>query len=215
MLRKIGFWVWCSLFLACWAGQISQATTNCNQSFTFLCAAANQSRVLWIVEDVGGECWCSRLIQVVAKDDYASTTYTRFRDYGSWTWLQESIKHIVQEPVIRLEKQNGAWIIPGTSWRIAVPPPDTTQLRMLQEETFASGEAWNSKYGIEGISAPYVEGLNTKIIYYHPEGLYVDYKISKAYYFRHSRYILVFTNQPRLASGLDTMHGFLLLKIVK
>ena len=46
----------------------------------------------------------------------------------------------------------------------------------------------------------------------YPEGLYVDYQISKAYYFPGSGYILVFTHQPLIASGNDTMHGFLLFK---
>ncbi len=216
MVRRIGFCVWCNVFLSIWSSQISQATTNCNQSFTFLFAAADHSRVFWIVEDVGGECLYSRLIQVVAKDDYATTIYTRFGGYQSWKWLQDNVKHIVKEPAIQLENHDGVWITPDTSWRIAVPPPDSALLRLFQEEYAKGGErSWNVKYGIKGVSVPSAEALNIDVVYYYPEGLYIDYTLSNVYYFPRSGYVLVFTNQRRLASGLDTMHGFLLLKIIK
>jgi hypothetical protein len=96
------------------------------------------------------------------------------------------------------------------------PPPDSAQLKLFEKE-YALGDerSWNSKHGIQGINTPSVEGLNVRMVYYYPEGLYIDYTISKVYYFPRSGYVLVFTNQPRLASGLDTMHGFLLLKIIK
>jgi hypothetical protein len=112
--------------------------------------------------------------------------------------------------------QNGVWSIQGLPWHIEAPPMDSTLLKLFQKEYYAGRErSWNELYGIKGISVPSTEGIDINLIYYFPEGLYVDYTISKAYYFPYPGYILVFTNQSRMASGADTMHGFLLLKTIE
>lgn len=218
MLKRIGLCFLCSVFLSTWSTQISKATTNCNQSFTFLLATADSSPVFWIAEDVGGECWYSRLVQIAVEDTKDMAIYTPLGGYESWNWkwLEEKLKGVICQPAIELESQNGVWSIPGLLWRIEVAPPDSALLKLFQKEYNAGRErSWNVRYGTKGISVPLAEGISINLVYYYPEGLYIDYTISKAYYFPHSGYILVFANQPRLASGLDTMHGFLLLKIVK
>jgi hypothetical protein len=218
MLRRIIFFVVCIVCLITCSTRISETASNCNQSFLFLLATADNNPVFWIAEDVGGECWYSHLIQIAVEDTTDTATYTALGSYKSWNWkgLEEKLKGVICQPAIELENQNGMWSLPGLSWRIGVPPPDSAMLKLLQKEYKAGRErSWNVNYGIKGVSVPSAEGLDIEMVYYYPEGLYIDYTISKVYYFPQSRYILVFTNQPRMASGLDTMHGFLLLKIVK
>lgn len=218
MARKIAVYVLCNLFLSAWSTQTSECATSCKQSFTFLLATAESNPVFWIVEDVSGECWYSRLIQITVENTKDTAIYLPLGGHGSWNWrwLEKKMKHIVCQPAIELENQNGVWSIPGLSWHIEAPPSDSALLRLFQEEYNAGRErSWNVKYGIKGINVPSLEGIDSKLVYYYPDGLYIDYTISKMYYFPHSGYALLFTNQPRLASGLDTMHGFLLLKIIK
>jgi hypothetical protein len=221
MLRRIGFNFCFIIFLGILESQSSHATTNCVQSFNFLFATADyvmrthHGPIFWIVEDVGGECWYSLLIQIVVKDTIATAFYTRFRDYGSWTWLEKNSKYILYEPAKELENKNDVWSAPDMSWFIKIPSIDSAQLKWLQEKCPEfDGRWWNCKYGIDGISLPSFEGIDVKLVYYYPDGVYFDYKISKAYYFVRSGYILLFTKQPRLADGFDTRHGFLLLKII-
>jgi hypothetical protein len=216
MLNKISNYILYSIILIVWLTQIPNAATNCNQSFTFLLATADHNPSFWIIEDVGGEYSYSHLIQISVEDTVVTCVSISRIGYGNWKWLQENANHIISEPATELKNQNGVWSIPGLSWYIEAPPRDSILLELFQKEYYAGRErSWNELYGIKGISVPSVERINITLIYYFPEGLYVDYTISKAYYFLYSGYILVFTNQPRMASGLDTMHGFLLLKIAK
>jgi hypothetical protein len=218
MLNKISYYILCSIILIVWSTQISNAATNCEQSFTFLLATSGQEPVFWIIVDVSGECWDSRLIQIVLENTKDTAIYSSLGYPGDWNWrwLRERIKGVVCQPAIELKNQNGLWGIPGLPWYIKDPPPDSTLFRLFQEEYNVGRErSWNMIFGLKGISLPSLEGIDVKLVYYYPRGVYIGYTLSKAYYFPQSGYILVFINQPRMASGLDTMHGFLLLKIAK
>jgi len=213
MLRKSALHILCNAFLIAWSTQLSEATTNCNQSFTFLLATGDHNPGFWIIEDVGGECSYSHLIQISVEDTAVTCVLLSRIGYENWKWLQENAKHVVSQPATELVNQNSVWGIPGQSWHIKSPPRDSTLLDLFQKEYNAGRErSWNWRCGTKGISVPSVEGKAITLVYYYPEGLYIDYTISSVYYFPYSGYILIFTNQPRMASGLDTMHGFLLLK---
>lgn len=216
MFNKISYYTICFIFLIVWSTHLSEATTNCDQSFTFLLATADHNPDFWVIEDVGGECSYTHLIQILVEDTVVTCVSISRIGYGNWKWLQENAKYIVSVPVKELVNENGVWSIPGLSWFIEAPPMDSTLLKLFQKEYYAGRErSWNELYGTKGICVPSTEGIDFNLIYYFPEGLYVDYTISKAYYFPYSGYILVFTNQSRMASGADTLHGFLLLKTVK
>ncbi len=62
---------------------------------------------------------------------------------------------------------------------------------------------------------PPVDGVRINLVYHYPTGLYINYEINKVYYSPNFGYLLIFTRQPKLAVGLDTMHGFVILKIIK
>jgi len=81
----------------------------------------------------------------------------------------------------------------------------------FKQYTYGAND-WNEEYGLEEVLSPEFEGIKSELVYFYPEGLYINYEISKAYYFPNSGYLLVFTHQSMLASGNDTMHGFLLFK---
>jgi hypothetical protein len=66
---------------------------------------------------------------------------------------------------------------------------------------------------LDGIILPRFNNIKADLIYFYPKGLYVNYHISKLYHFEKSKYILLITDQPNKADGLDTMHGFMIFRI--
>ena len=194
------------------------ATTNCVEVFKFLgLSLGPDSRpVFWISRDTTGECMNSELLQIVIERSGSTVISTYLEEYGDWTALREGIRHLETEPPVKVEKNNnGTWMIGESVGQIRVPAknPDFDELfDQHQNEDFGDGSSWNKKYGVDGISLPLIDGLNTELVVYYPGGLYVNYDISQAFYFQKSGYLLVFTHQPRLAIGLDSMHGFLILR---
>ncbi len=195
-----------------------QATTNCDQAFTFLARSKGNNPVFWIAEDVGEECFVSYLLLVTISPSKATLISIDLRNFGDWDWLKEGTEHLRTELPVELENQNGTWKITQTSEYIK-PPPYNSKLSAQFDKHIrkggSNGVSWNRNHGLKGILLPVIGGAKTKLIYFYPVGLYINYDIAKVYYFPKSGYILIFTHQPKLAVGLDTMHGFLLLKMVK
>jgi hypothetical protein len=65
------------------------------------------------------------------------------------------------------------------------------------------------KYDLLGI-----KGTKAVLDYYYPKGFYINYTIDKVYYFPREKVLLVFTQNEKLAAGMDTMHGFMILRII-
>lgn len=206
-------------------------TTNCNQTFSFLSLSLSgrfgDEPVFWIVEDVGGECQYSNILQIVPSKLRDNLIDTSLKEYKKWGWLRKGLMSVESEPYIKLSLSNGIWKEKENILKIRSP------FRSIKFDTLAdnyvingleinkthlgmdrSGKLWNENYGMKGIMLPRIEGLDAKLVYYYPKGLYVNYKISKVYYFANLNYLLVFTYQPKLANGLDTMHGFLIFKTI-
>ena len=216
-----------SLVFACLCiSNVSLATTNCVQKFVFFAltrgyptlSSHEESKTLtfWITEDIGGECMASQLIQIFISKEKVSSSYTSLMGYEEWDWLKEGTKHLQREAPKELVEKEGVWNCSTASFQVKAPMSDSAMLNSFREAAREGYERrWIQDHGLSGISMPIFEGINRELIYRHEAGLYIDYQISKAYYFPYSKYLLIFTHQPHLASGLDTMHGFLIFKIKK
>jgi len=133
-----------------------------------------------------------------------------------WGWLKDGMVHFETEEPVALFERDGKWTTGQAPWYIQAPE--------YSEELVAAYEAhvrqyngqnlpaWMKDQGAKAIQEPQVSNMKATVVYAYPSGLYMDYSISSAYYFPKSGYLLVFTKQKRLAVGLDTMHGFLLLR---
>ena len=201
--------------------KVPSAATNCEQSFTFFAFTRAASPSLeygtfWIGEDVGGECLGSYLIQISISNQRVSSYVSMLMGYAEWGWLREGIKHLQRVPFEELVEKGRVWQCATGSFSVEAPLPDSV-LSSLLLEAFRKGNerAWTRDHGLEGTSPPVFDGIKAQLIHYHEKGLYVGYQISKAYYFPGSKYLLIFTHQPMLVSGLDTMHGFLIFKVTK
>lgn len=187
------------------------STTNCEQTFTFFGATSdgfNYNKItFWVGEDVSGECLWSHLIQVTILD----TTF--IVKYAEWDWLKQEFNNFGGLPFEKLRSKEGIWSDSAGSFRISAPAPDSVEIRKIYQSSYEA--QWTARHGMDTIKLPQIQEVLTKLVYYYPVGLYVDYKISDAYYIPSQKLLIIFTHQPHLAAGFDSMHGFLIFRIIK
>lgn len=187
-------------------------TTNCHQTFHFFFLSQG-SPTFWIGEDLSGECKYSRLLHISITDSTVAISESELEEYNNWEnipKLNSLFKVYTEEPLI----------LKGNVWEnkdLKVSPPDFDSLLYedFSEHIVQGGSnaiSWYQLKGKKGIILPNVEGIKTELLFSYKTGLYINYEISEVHYFL-KRYIVVFTHQPIKSVGLDTMHGFLILKI--
>ncbi len=101
--------------------------------------------------------------------------------------------------------------------KILPPAFDSLLYKEFNEHIVKGGSnaiSWFNLKGNKGIKLPNIERIKTKLLFSFKTGLYINYEISEVHYFP-KKYIIVFTHQPQIAVGLDTMDGFLIFKIEK
>jgi len=187
-------------------------TTNCHQTFHFFFLSEG-SPTFWIGEDLSGECDYSRLLNVSVNDSSVSVLHSELKDDNNWRNISElsSLFRTYEEQ--SLEIKDNIW--QNKDLKIYTPIYDSLLAEEFTEHIRKGGSnanSWIKIKGQDGIILPEIEGIKTELIFSYKTGLYINYEISEVHYFPNS-YILIFTNQPRKAVGLDTMHGFFIFKI--
>jgi hypothetical protein len=202
------------ILLLCLANP-SLATTKCQQTFMFLAQTQSSWRdpVIWIVEDINGACWTTNLIQVVLRGEEPFVINTSLKGYKDWGWLKEGTERMRTERFVELENDSGTWRDKTGAWHLKAPAFSQEMADLWKKELrqhMSHAPEWHQVYGLEGVMLPEFYERQWNLLYYYPTGLYINYDIDMAYYFPKSEHLLVFTHQPVSASGLDTMHGFML-----
>ena len=189
-------------------------STICEQKFTLLGRSKGQTPAFLIIQDLSGECESSTLLQIALMPEGPVKFDLEFGEKDRWQWFKNNMDSLRMEPFVQLDNHDDSWIAANMKWKVSNPLPDKELLNQIEKKPFVIGLHWNKEKGTEGIQLPVFDGIKSKLIYYLPAGLYVDYSIEKAFYFKQSGYIILFTSQERKAPGLDTMHGFLIFKII-
>lgn len=191
------------------------ATTNCDQSFTFVGRTKGSNPVFWIGEDVGGECFQSYLHLLAVSGSKVNVITSDLELQDDWEWLLEGMKRFDLEVPLELVKKIAAWGPKTAKWTVTAPLKNDKLMAEFDNDVIQKGQAlsdWNRVRKLKGVDLPVLDKISAQALYFHPGGLYVNYSISKVLYFAKSGYILVFTHQDKPAVGLDTMHGFILLR---
>ncbi len=191
------------------------ATTNCQQTFTLLGRTKGSTPTFFIVQDLSGECQSSKLLELALLPGGIKKIEIEFNEYNSSKWFQDRFSLFRAEPFIQLERTEDVWKHPYSRWKIKNPESDQKLKTKLDKESVIEAVAWNRKNEKKGIQIPVFDGVKTEFIYFLPSGLYVDYEIDKVFFFEKTGFIFVFTTQKLKSPGLDTMHGFLVFKIIK
>ncbi|MBE0534359.1 MAG: hypothetical protein IH624_01730 [Phycisphaerae bacterium] len=193
------------------------ASTSCDQKFTFLGLTRGSQPILWVAEELGGECLSTQLVQVILDDPNAVTVSTEIPS-RQVTWLKDAMKQFATEAARPLDDVQGLWMARGATWYVKPPNPRSDLSLAFSAHVAGGGSngiSWNKERGLKGVVAPEVGNAGARLIYSYPAGLYFNYTISQAYFFPRSGHLVVFTHQKLLAVGLDTMHGFMVLKITQ
>lgn len=187
------------------------AATFCSQDFSLLALTSSGNKsVFWVEEKVGGDCYYSQIIQVILSNKTEMVLKTPLKNYENNDFFHKMAKRIETEPYSKFNKGISIWSLKNL--KVKQSPPNKTLLgKFLTMAPYA--KEWNKKMGLNGIQQPTFYGLKEKLMYYYPEGLYINYEISDIYLFENKRYLLVFTNQENSGVGNDTVHGFLIFKI--
>ncbi len=187
-------------------------TTNCHQTFHFFFLSQG-SPTFWIGEDLSGECEYSRLLNISINDSNVSVSQSELKEYKNWGIIPELNSLFRKYDEQHLEFNDNVW--ENKEFKISPPAYDS----LLSEEFYdhirqggSNAYSWFNVKSNDGIKLPKIEGIKTELIFSYKTGLYINYEISEVHYFPND-YLLVFTNQPIKAVGLDTMHGFFIFKI--
>ena len=186
-------------------------STQCKQDFTFLGTTDWEHSVFWIVEDVSGECHFSRLVQVSVQDSIASFTQTYFANYKETQNFSHAFSEFHPEPFQEFKRQGADLATPSC----VIQPPSLND--SLYEDFSFDGNyvphTWNSKMGTSGMVMPTIQNRSSKLLYAYPRGLYVNYQLDRAFLVSTKNLLIVFTKNPSLGTGGDSMDGFLIFKL--
>lgn len=193
-----------------WLTSCSLAATNCVQKFSLLGVVQNQkgNNVAWVAEEIFGECMWTRIIKIEPLDDSVKVVVDN--SYRSWKSIREDMGQPIEDVLTEFTKQESSWRYNNKLYTVTIAEADTGLYNEYKRNVY-NPQIWNKKYRSENVTLPKFNNEKTSLVYYYPTGLYLNYTVDQIYMLP-CNFLLVFTKQPLLASGLDTMHGFLLLK---
>jgi len=180
----------------------------CDQEFLFIGVTKSNADVPTIVmiEHVGGQCYYSKLIQIAVAETSASMIESNFKQYRNTQQFIESFTAFDQLPFIALPKDDrGYTYLLKPAFAINEPIPDSLMLA----NSFEDG---GRKYP-GSIKPPVFKMADAKLLFSYTSGLYVNYHIDKVIFVPIHNILIVFTKQPLLHSGGDTMHGFMIFRL--
>ena len=198
---------------------LSTATTNCTRSYEFLGLTRCDNLVVWLAQRLAGECQSSNLIVIQVLGDTGSARTMFIGDEAQSGFAKTALAQFPGESSSLKVELIDDWIPLDSTLSIKHPTARELALDSMEHvfDSTYDNHAWIwSKYaGNTAIDQPWIKGGELKLISYDPNGLYLDYRFKEVFYFPESRLLLIFTNQPRIASGLDQMHGYLLFRVVR
>ena len=180
----------------------------CDQEFQFIGVTKSNANVpiISIIENVGGQCYYSKLIQIAVAETSVSVAESNFKEYKKTEQFVASFTAFSQLSFIALGKVSGGeHDILTLGFEIIEPAPDSIMLT----KSFADGIRLDPAL----IQLPTFGSAQAKLLYCYDKGLYVNYHIDKAVLVPSHHILIVFTKNPMQGPGGDTMHGFMIFRL--
>ncbi|NQV33714.1 MAG: hypothetical protein HQ515_13560 [Phycisphaeraceae bacterium] len=218
MLNRQALQWYAMIVCACFSGMV-QATSFCEQTLKLLGVSgegANGPCMFWVAEDLSGECGESRLIQVVIQTDHAGLIKSPLKRHQDWGCVGEAVALLEGPETVPLKKQDLSWQDEDGQIRLTVPDPNQAlhERYLKAADTWcSSAREWNVRMGVQGTLCPSVDGSQLELLYAYAAGYYVNYRIKQVLYVPDRALLFVRTEQKQKAVGMDTMHGFLVLRV--
>jgi len=204
MIRKLFYTCLAVLVLT----NASDASTNRTQRFELLRFDGVDTTTIVYQEELDGEC------EVV----YTYSLISTQADTTAKAVLREPLSvdtSYAFDGVVEIVDSNSIYFLPDSGW-FRTPAVDSSILRTYNKLAVSyPAQVWYNNCVSDCLQDPEFEGVKAQRLFYSPKGLYIDYGIKKAYFQEATGLLLIFTDQPRMASGMDTMHGVLLYRIVR
>lgn len=193
------------------------AATLCEQEFTIYGKTEGDHSLLFWQEYITGECQQNRTYALYLSDTGSVELDCQWCP-GDW----------VPEVTANLPMEDGTEVPVGESCTIedsivVSPPPFDSAFPARYRELIKGGargtaDDWNRLTFERGRGGekdyPVFSGAEARCIYTHDRGLYKNYGFRRVIYFAESRYVVVITDQPHKAVGLDTLHGLMVFKLL-
>ncbi len=190
-------------------------STQCRQEFTFLGITDWEHSVFWIIEDASGECDFSRLIQISIKDSSASVIETYFDKYKKTQRVSKSLSEFHLEQFEPLSSDKKTLFFAKQNWFIEPPHSNDSLFERFSFNANYVTHQWNAEKGFKGMVLPNFKKCSSKLLYAYQRGLYINYELDSGYYVPSKNLLIVFTKHPSFGPGGDTMHGFLIFKLIQ
>jgi|GEM_PF-5003128 len=205
------------IVLLCLTTAESIATTDCSRDYEFIGFTKCDRQVIWIGARIGGQCQSNGLLAIDVLGDSCSIRTFGFDYEMKPGFVKTALAQFPGEPSSLKVELIDDWIPLESTISIKYPTARESALDSMEHvfDSTRDNHAWTwSKYsGDAAIDLPWIEGGELDLISYDPNGLYLNYRFKEVFYFSESRLLLIFTNQPRIAYGLDQMHGYLLFRV--
>jgi len=202
------------VFLSCLFGSSTLiSATFCEQKFKVYGKTAGEHSILFWELFVGGECqnWTVNGLFLGNDKDYTMS----IQDHNGSIWLPPFLETVPLEQGVKLADSSGKYFLRDSVFTTP-PPDDISFLRhysALVNEGRGDAAQWYRECPVDCSDYPVFYGVNARLIYAYRDGIYKNYKFKEVLYYPDSGYIVFITDQPRVAMGHDTMHGFLVFKL--
>jgi hypothetical protein len=205
-----------SIVLVCIAvialGVTAVGSTSCVQTFTIYGKTAGEHGVLMWDVSVDGECEFTTSYCLFLGNDrpYLLTTASSAKDV-----FPQFLSEHRPEKSVMLRSSEGKHFI-SKSIYVTPPPSDSTFQRKFNKVINDGGRDasdWYKACPVHCSDYPIFFGTDAKLVYEYRDGLYKNYAFSQVIFFPKSKYLVLVTDQPTRAVGLDTMHGLLVYKL--
>jgi len=201
------------LLIGLFSSSTTLTATLCDQTFTIHGKTSGENAMLFWSVVLGGECEGYIRGFVLVLGD----TITPILTTQKWgmDWVPRLFKDISEEKSIKIEETDGRYVINDTVW-IEPPAEDTTFPRKFGTVINRGGDGpkdWYRECPVNCSDYPIVHGCAAAVVYSYEGGLYKNYSFKDLLYYPESGYLVVITDQPLKAVGLDTMHGLLVLRL--
>ena len=201
------------LLVALISASAALAASLCDQTFTIHGKTQGENSLLFWEVFRGGECYHWYGYALVLGD---SVTPVMTFNPEDQTWVSRLLGDLSTEGAVNIESTEGVYRINDSVW-IEPPPVDTTFVRkfsgLISGGSYGNAAEWHRMCSSNCNDYPIVHGCEADVVYAYEGGVYKSYSFKEVLYFAESRYVVVITDQPQTAVGLDTMHGLLVLKL--
>lgn len=190
------------------------ASSNCNQTFFVLAKTEGDRSLLIYKEKLDGGCYCATNLFMLFLDPDTVTVYsTNYCEDPEKEWNLPHFRDLMTELCIRPIMIDGRFVL-NDSMSITLPRVDTTFMARFVADDIGMcvPSVWHRKCGTDCLDEPIMD-FSANLVYFHVSGVYKNYTIRDVWYWEQSGYLLIQTENPIKAAGLDTMHGMLLYRV--